>query len=143
MAKRVSGLRVTTTGRTQERSACSHFLFHFLELRSHERYVLPVVWVQIIPEKPIIKAKLIGETTTPIIPNISISQEGIQYYTGEQKGADVPPILVCHVQWRNGLKYVTFRSTYVVKNLTPYDAEMQIIKVTDGKVQVMHGSNIG
>ena len=79
---------------------------------------------------------------TPIIPNIPISQESIQYYTAEQQGSEVPPIIVCHVQWRNGLKFVTFRSTYVVKNHTSYDAEMRVVKITDGKVQVMHTSSI-
>ena len=98
--------------------------------------------MQTIPEKPILKAKLIGQTTTPTIPNIPISQEGIHYFTLEKKGSEVPPILVCEVKWRNGLKFVTFRSTYVVKNATAYDSEMQVIKAADGKYQVMHTSKI-
>jgi hypothetical protein len=89
-----------------------------------------------------LKAKLIGETTTPTIPSIPISQEGVHYFMMERKGTEVPPILVCEVKWRDGLKFVTFRSTYVVKNMTPYNTEMQVIKVMDGKVQVMHTSKI-
>ena len=98
--------------------------------------------MQTIPEKPILKAKLIGQSTTPTIPNIPISQEGIHYFTMEKKGTEVPPILVCEVKWRDGLKFVTFRSTYVIKNLTAYDSEMQVIKAADGKYQVLHTAKI-
>ena len=88
-----------------------------------------------------LNVRLEGEVNVPPIENISIAKEGNHYYVLEGKDT-IPSCMVAQVKWKRGYKTVTFRSTYVIRNTTPYPIEMAIYNKGDKEMAELHISKI-
>jgi len=82
-----------------------------------------------------------------MINNIAISQESTSYYILDHKNnfnLSTHPLMVCQVKWKDGYKIVTFGSSYIIKNSTPYTTEMQVVQFGQGETPtILHTSTIG